>query len=65
MAEVSGMPPTALRGLLEIVGFAADEVLLPEEDGEHSDLRLLAECSASPDKSHFFDPLLSGVPADG
>lgn len=33
MAGAPGTPPAALRGLPEIVGFAADEALLPEEDG--------------------------------
>lgn len=60
-----GTPPAALRGLPEIVGFAADEALLPEEDGGHPGLRLLAEYFAFPDKFHFFDLPLSGALADG
>ncbi|HGQ7335964.1 TPA: type VI secretion system baseplate subunit TssF [Pseudomonas aeruginosa] len=65
MAGAPGTPPAALRGLPEIVGFAADEALLPEEDGGHPGLRLLAEYFAFPDKFHFFDLPLSGALADG
>ncbi|MBG5597581.1 type VI secretion system baseplate subunit TssF [Pseudomonas aeruginosa] len=65
MAGAPGTPPAALRGLPEIVGFAADEALLPEEDGGHPGLRLLAEYCAFPDKFHFFDLPLSGALADG
>ena len=39
--------------------------LLPEEDGGHPGLRLLAEYFAFPDKFHFFDLPLSGALADG
>lgn len=51
MAGAPGTPPAALRGLPEIVGFAADEALLPEEDGGHPGLRLLAEYFAFPTSS--------------
>lgn len=44
-----------LDGLPEVVGFADDQALLPEEDGVHPGLRLLAEYFAFPEKFHFFD----------
>ena len=44
-----------LDGLPQVVGFAGDEALLPEEDGVHPGLRLLAEYFAFPEKFHFFD----------
>lgn len=48
-----------LRRLPEVVGFADDQALLPEEDGVHPGLRLLTEYFAFPEKFHFFD-----VPVD-
>ena len=64
MAGAPGTPPAALCGMPAIVGFAADEALLPEEDGGHR----ACACSpyfAFPDKFHFFDLPLSGALADG
>ncbi|MEE1924049.1 type VI secretion system baseplate subunit TssF [Pseudomonas sp. 148P] len=48
-----------LPGLPQVVGFADDQALLPDEDGVHPGLRLLAEYFAFPEKFHFFD-----VPVD-
>jgi len=50
-----GSTPVAHRGLPDIVGFASEEALLPEEDGVHPGMRLLAEYFAFPDKFAFFD----------
>ena len=47
--------PQRLPGLPEVVGFADDQALLPEEDGVHPGMRLLAEYFAFPEKFHFFD----------
>lgn len=53
-----------MKGLPKIVGFSDDEVLLPDEDGVHPGMRLLAEYFAFPDKFHFFDLPLNGVSSD-
>ncbi|MDD0974503.1 type VI secretion system baseplate subunit TssF [Pseudomonas fontis] len=55
------------EGLPQIVGFADDEALLPEEDGVHPGLRLLAEYFAFPEKFNFFDVPLDapGIDVDG
>lgn len=59
-----GAPLVAVPGEPERVGFADDQALLPDEDGLHPGLRLLAEYFAFPDKFAFFDlPLLP--PAGG
>src|SRR5690606_22414631 len=51
-------------GEIAPVGFADEQALLPDEDGQHPALRLLAEYFAFPEKFAFFDlPLLP--PADG
>ena len=47
--------PQRLPDLPEPVGFADDQALLPEEDGVHPGMRLLAEYFAFPEKFHFFD----------
>lgn len=63
----SGAPDSPLQpvpGEIAPVGFADDQALLPDEDGQHPGLRLLAEYFAFPDKFAFFDlPLLP--PAGG
>ncbi|WKN21917.1 type VI secretion system baseplate subunit TssF [Azotobacter vinelandii] len=55
LAGVPGSLPQALPGLPQAVGFSATEALLPDEDGLHPGLRLLAEYFAFPDKFAFFD----------
>ncbi|WP_322846749.1 type VI secretion system baseplate subunit TssF [Pseudomonas sp. B33.4] len=64
LAGSPGSVPTALKGLPNIVGFSDDEALLPDEDGVHPGMRLLAEYFAFPDKFHFFDLPLCGVSSD-
>jgi type VI secretion system protein ImpG len=64
LAGSPGSVPTALKGLPQIVGFSDDEALLPDEDGVHPGMRLLAEYFAFPDKFHFFDLPLRGVNSD-
>jgi type VI secretion system protein ImpG len=64
LAGSPGSVPTALKGLPNIVGFNDDEALLPDEDGVHPGMRLLAEYFAFPDKFHFFDLPLRGVSSD-
>jgi len=64
LAGSPGSVPTALKGLPNIVGFSDDEALLPDEDGVHPGMRLLAEYFAFPDKFHFFDLPLRGVSSD-
>ncbi|MGY4494281.1 type VI secretion system baseplate subunit TssF [Pseudomonas sp. TE3610] len=51
-------------GLPGIVGFADQQALLPEEDGVHPALRLLAEYFSFPDKFHFFDLPLRAAAED-
>jgi len=51
----AGSPPVAQQGLPQVVGFASDETLLPDETGLHPGLRLLAEYFAFPEKFAFFD----------
>ena len=63
----SGAPDeslAAVAGLPELVGFADDQALLPDEGGLHPGLRLLAEYFAFPDKFAFFDLPLA-PPANG
>lgn len=50
-----GLPLQACPGVPGLVGFADDQALLPDEDGQHPGLRLLAEYFAFPDKFAFFD----------
>ncbi|WLH37769.1 type VI secretion system baseplate subunit TssF [Pseudomonas sp. FP2196] len=64
LAGSPGSVPIALKGLPKIVGFSDDEVMLPDEDGVHPGMRLLAEYFAFPDKFHFFDLPLDGVASD-
>lgn len=64
LAGSPGSVPTVVKGLPNIVGFADDEALLPDEDGVHPGMRLLAEYFAFPDKFHFFDLPLGGVSSD-
>ncbi|MCP1445885.1 type VI secretion system protein ImpG [Pseudomonas sp. GGS8] len=64
LAGPAGSVPVALTGLPQIVGFASDEVLLPDEDGVHPGMRLLAEYFAFPDKFNFFDIPLAGAASD-
>ncbi len=52
---VPGMPLLPCPGEPQLVGFADDQALLPEEDGLHPGLRLLAEYFSFPDKFAFFD----------
>ncbi|MCU0120936.1 type VI secretion system baseplate subunit TssF [Pseudomonas sp. B2M1-30] len=59
-----GSIPLTLKGLPQVVGFADEEVLLPDEDGVHPGMRLLAEYFAFPEKFHFFDLPLDGVASD-
>lgn len=51
----AGSPPQRQQGLPEVVGFANDQALLPDENGLHPGLRLLAEYFAFPEKFAFFD----------
>lgn len=54
-----GQPLQPVSAMPSPVGFADDQALLPDEDGQHPGLRLLAEYFAFPDKFAFFDlPLL-------
>jgi type VI secretion system protein ImpG len=64
LAGSPGSVPIVLKGLPKTVGFSDDEVMLPDEDGVHPGMRLLAEYFAFPDKFHFFDLQLSGVASD-
>ncbi|MBN3862822.1 type VI secretion system baseplate subunit TssF [Pseudomonas frederiksbergensis] len=64
LAGAVGCVPTVLAGLPDIVGFASNEVLLPDEDGVHPGMRLLAEYFAFPDKFNFFDIPLAGAASD-
>ncbi|MDI2590662.1 type VI secretion system baseplate subunit TssF [Pseudomonas sp. 681] len=64
LAGPAGTVPVALDGLPQIVGFSRDEVLLPDEDGVHPGMRLLAEYFAFADKFNFFDIPLAGVTSD-
>ncbi|WP_456024457.1 type VI secretion system baseplate subunit TssF [Pseudomonas protegens] len=64
LAGSPGSVPLALKGLPQIVGFSDDEALLPDEDGIHPGMRLLAEYFAFPDKFHFFDLPMRGVSSD-
>ncbi|MGW8466275.1 type VI secretion system baseplate subunit TssF [Pseudomonas sp. CLCA07] len=64
LAGPVGSVPNVLTGLPRIVGFASDEVLLPDEDGVHPGMRLLAEYFAFPDKFNFFDLPLAGATSD-
>ena len=64
LAGPAGSVPKVLTGLPQIVGFANDEVLLPDEDGVHPGMRLLAEYFAFPDKFNFFDLPLEGATSD-
>ncbi|MGY1891163.1 type VI secretion system protein ImpG [Pseudomonas asplenii] len=64
LAGSPGSVPIVLKGLPKTVGFSDDEVMLPDEDGVHPGMRLLAEYFAFPDKFHFFDLPLSGVASD-
>ncbi|KZN19679.1 MULTISPECIES: type VI secretion system baseplate subunit TssF [Pseudomonas] len=64
LAGPVGSVPKVLAGLPDIVGFASDEVLLPDEDGVHPGMRLLAEYFAFPDKFNFFDIPLAGATSD-
>lgn len=57
--------PQRLPGLPEVVGFADDQALLPEEDGVHPGMRLLAEYFAFPEKFHFFDVPVASRRAEG
>ncbi|HSX86952.1 MAG TPA: type VI secretion system baseplate subunit TssF [Pseudomonas sp.] len=63
LCGVPGSQPRAVGGCPEPVGFGDDEALLPDEDGLHPGLRLLAEYFACPEKFAFFD-IPIGVPAD-
>lgn len=53
LAGSPGSVPIVLKGLPKTVGFSDDEVMLPDEDGVHPGMRLLAEYFAFPDKFHF------------
>ncbi|UVM47979.1 MULTISPECIES: type VI secretion system baseplate subunit TssF [unclassified Pseudomonas] len=64
LAGPVGSVPKVLAGLPDIVGFASDEVLLPDEDGVHPGMRLLAEYFAFADKFNFFDIPLAGATSD-
>ncbi|QQZ44381.1 type VI secretion system baseplate subunit TssF [Pseudomonas sp. SK3(2021)] len=64
LAGPPGSTPLPLVGLPQIVGFSRDEVLLPDEDGVHPGMRLLAEYFAFPDKFNFFDIPLGGACSD-
>jgi type VI secretion system protein ImpG len=64
LAGSPGSVPIVLKGLPKTVGFSDNEVMLPDEDGVHPGMRLLAEYFAFPDKFHFFDLPLSGVASD-
>ncbi|WP_434155562.1 type VI secretion system baseplate subunit TssF [Pseudomonas sp. JZ134] len=55
LSSSPGEPPERCAGLPRSVGFLPEESLLPDEDGIHPGLRLLAEFFAFPDKFTFFD----------
>ena len=63
LGGVPGSPPQRQAGLPEPLGFSSEQAMLPDEDGLHPGLRLLAEYFAFPDKFAFFDIPLQ-VPAD-
>ncbi len=65
LAGPPGTRPQAIAGLPQPLGFAADEALLPDEDGVHPGLRLLAEYFAFPDKFAFFDVPVQAPPGTG
>lgn len=65
LAGAEGSLPQRLPGLPELVGFAAEQALLPEDERVHPGLRLLAEYFAFPDKFAFFDLPLDGLQAHG
>jgi len=60
----AGSPPQVQHGLPEVVGFASDQALLPDENGLHPGLRLLAEYFAFPEKFAFFDVPLRAPASD-
>lgn len=64
--SLCGLPncqPHARAGCPQPVGFSQEEALLPDEDGLHPGLRLLAEYFACPEKFAFFDIPLA-IPRD-
>ena len=63
LCGVPGSQPRGASGCPEPVGFGPDEALLPDEDGLHPGLRLLAEYFACPEKFAFFDIPLN-LPVD-
>lgn len=63
LCGVPGSPPCTAADRPEPVGFNPEEALLPDEDGLHPGLRLLAEYFACPEKFAFFDMPLT-IPAD-
>lgn len=65
MVGVFGMLLVVFCGMLVIVGFVVDEVLLLEEDGGYLGLCLFVEYFVFFDKFYFFDLLLFGVFVDG
>lgn len=65
LSGAPGSQPVAHGDLPAIAGFANDEALLPEEDGVHPGMRLLAEYFAFPEKFHFFDIPLNTAHVEG
>jgi len=63
LCGLPGSQPRATAGRPEPIGFGSDEALLPDEDGLHPGLRLLAEYFACPEKFAFFDIPLA-IPVD-
>lgn len=63
LCGVPGTQPRARAGCPDPVGFSPEEALLPDEDGLHPGLRLLAEYFACPEKFAFFDLPLA-IPSD-
>lgn len=67
-ALLAGPPdglPQRLLGLPRLVGFAAEQALLPEDDLVHPGLRLLTEYFAFPEKFAFIDLPLADLRASG
>jgi type VI secretion system protein ImpG len=63
LCGLPGRQPHARAGCPQPVGFSQEEALLPDEDGLHPGLRLLAEYFACPEKFAFFDIPLT-IPRD-
>ncbi|WP_026971605.1 type VI secretion system baseplate subunit TssF [Aliagarivorans marinus] len=61
--DIRVIKPAANTPLLNWLGYAQDESVLPDGDGSQQAYRLLQEYFAFPDKFYFFE--VSGLPLDG